>query len=97
MLLMPQPLPLDVLFVQQRLDADSARLRAEMATEGVSASEAPAAAPLSALLQLALADELLLARVQPFVAFPVVLSREGFAADGADEGPLVSVCSEMGS
>lgn len=60
---MPQPLPLDVLFIQQGLDTDSARLGAEMATEGIGASEAPAAAPLSALLQLAFADELLLARV----------------------------------
>jgi hypothetical protein len=62
-LLVPQPLPLDVLFVQQRLDADAPSFRAEMAAEGVGASEAPAAAPLSALLQLALADKLLLARV----------------------------------
>lgn len=60
---MPKPLPLDVLFVQQRLDTDAARLGSEVPAEGVSASEAPAAAPLPALLQLALADELLLARV----------------------------------
>lgn len=31
------------------------------------------------------------------MAFTVVLPREGFAADGADEGPLVGVCSEMGA
>lgn len=29
------------------------------------------------------------------MAFAVVLPREGFAAYGTDEGPLVGVCSEM--
>ena len=97
MLLVPQPLALDLLLVQERLDADSPRLGAEVAAEGVRAREAASAAPLPALLELALADELLLARVQPLVALAVVLPREGFAADGADEGALVGVSAEMGA
>lgn len=68
-----------------------------MPTECIGAGEAPTAAPLSALFQLAFADELLLAGVETFVALSVVLAREGFAADGADEGPLVGVGSEMGA
>lgn len=94
---MPQPLPLDVLFIQQRLDTDAARFRAEMAAEGVSASEASATAPLSALLQLALADKLLLTRMQALVPLPIVLPREGLTAYGTHEGPLIRVCSEMRS
>lgn len=66
-----------------------------MAAEGIGASEASAAAPLSALLQFTLADELLFARVQAFVALAVVLPREGFVAYGADERSLVGMCPEM--
>lgn len=92
---MPEPLPLNVLFIKQRLDTDAACLRAEMAAESVGASEAPATAPLSALLQLALADKLLLTRMQALVPFPIVLPREGFAAYGTYERSLVRVCSKM--
>ena len=88
-------LPFHRLFVQQRLDTDPAGLASEVAAEGVSAGEAPATAPVAAGPQLAFADEALLAAVQAFVAFAVVLAREGFAADSAYEGPLVGVRAQV--
>jgi hypothetical protein len=42
-------------------------------------------------MELAFANELLLPRMQPFVAFAVVLTRECFAAYSANEGSLVRV------
>lgn len=62
-----------------------------MAAERVGAGETAAAAPGAAGAELAAADEFLLAAVEALVAFAVVLAREGFAADGADEGTFVGV------
>ena len=68
-----------------------------MAPQGVGAREASAAAPVAARAELAAADEFFFARVEPFVAFAVVLAREGFAADGADKGAFVGVGAEVGA
>ena len=62
-----------------------------MAAQRVSAGESPAAAPGARVREVALADELLFARVEALVALAVVLAGKGLAADGADEGPLVRV------
>lgn len=68
-----------------------------MTAQGVGAGEPAAAAPVAACAELAAADEFLLAAVEAFVPFAVVLAREGLAADGADEGPFVSVRAEVGA
>ena len=83
--------------VQERLDADPPSFTAEMPAEGVGTGKAPATAPLATGAQLATADEFLLAGVEAFVAFAVVLAREGFAADGTDERALVGVGAEVGA
>ena len=68
-----------------------------MAPQGVGARETPAATPVAACAELAAADEFLLAGMEALVAFAVVLAREGFAADGADERAFVGVGAEMGA
>lgn len=68
-----------------------------MTAQGVGARKPAAAAPLAAGLELALADKLLLARVQALVSLAVVLSGKGLAADGADKGALVGVGSQVGA
>jgi hypothetical protein len=68
-----------------------------VAAESVGAGEAAVAAPGVAGLELASTDEFLLAAVEAFVAFAIVLAGEGFAADGADEGTLVGVGAQVGA
>ena len=84
-------LPLRRFLVEERFDAHAASFRAEVAAQSVCAGEASSTTPLGAGLESAFADEFLLAGVQAFVAFAVVLAREGFAADGADKWSLVGV------
>ena len=90
-------LSLRCFFVEERFDAHPASFGTEVTAQSVSACEAPPTAPLGAALQRAFADEFLLARVQAFVAFAVVLAREGFAADCADEWAFVGVRAQMGA
>lgn len=66
-----------------------------MSAQRIGAGEAPTATPLAALLELSFADELLLARVQALVAFPVMLPSECLSTHRANERTLVSVGSQM--
>ena len=66
-----------------------------MSSESVSTCESPAAAPLRAALQLAFADEFLLAAMEPFMAFTIMLPCECLAADCTDKRSLVCVSPEM--
>jgi hypothetical protein len=66
-----------------------------MTPQSVRPSEPATATPLSAAGEFSLTNELLLARVQPFMPFTIVLSSEGFATYSADKRPLVRVGSEM--
>src|SRR5690606_2412241 len=91
----PDPLPLQRLLVQQRLDAYAPGLGPEVPPERVGAREPPPAPPLGARLEVALAHELLLARVQALVPLAVVLTRERLAAHRAHEGPLIRVCPQV--
>jgi hypothetical protein len=94
-LLVPLPLALQHFLVKKGFDANTSGFGAEMATQGVGAGEPTAAAPLASALEIALADELLLTRVQAFVALAVMLASKGFPAHRAYEGPLVRVRPEM--
>jgi len=85
------------LFVEERFDADTARLGAEVPPQCVGTCEPTTAAPRPAVGELTAADELFLAGMEALVAFAVVLASECFAADGADEGALVGVGAEMGT
>ena len=68
-----------------------------MPAQCVGTRETAAAAPLAALLELSLAHEFLLARVQALVTLSVVLARECLPAHRADERTLISVGAEMGA
>lgn len=52
---------------------------------------------MPAAAEIAFAYEFLLTAVKAFVPFSVVLTGEGFAAHGADEGALVGVGAKMGA
>ncbi len=96
-LLVKDSLPLHRILVQKRLDADSARLAAEMATKSVRAREAAPATTAPACAQFTFANKLLLAAVQAFVALAVVLTRKCFPANGTYKGALVSVSAQVGA
>jgi hypothetical protein len=64
-----------------------------MTTQGIGTGKPPAAAPLASHLEIALANKLLLSRVQTFVTLAVVLSGEGFSTNSAYERTLIGVCS----
>ena len=68
-----------------------------MAAKSVGACEAATATPVAAGAEFAAADEFLLAAVETFVAFAVVLACESLAADGANKGTFVGVGAEMGA
>jgi hypothetical protein len=88
-------LSLHHLFVQQRLDADTACFGSEVTTQGISASKPSPATPLAPNFEITLANKLLLARVQTFVPFAVVLSGKGLSTDSAYKGTFVGVGSQM--
>jgi hypothetical protein len=94
-LLLPHSLPLEGFFIKQWLDANPASFRAEVSAQSISTCEAATATPLATLLELALAHEFLLARMQAFVALPVVLARECLSTHRANKRTLVSVGTEM--
>lgn len=94
-LLAPLSLALYHFLVQQRLDADPASLGPEMSSESISTGETPSTTPLPTSLQVALADELLLARVEALVTLAIMLSRKGFATDCANEWSLVGVSPQV--
>lgn len=66
-----------------------------MPAESVGASEAAVAAPVAALLEVTLADELLLAGVQAFVTLAVVLTCKSLATDCAHEWSFICVGTEV--
>lgn len=66
-----------------------------MTAKGVSTSESPATAPLTADLEVTLANKLLLARMQTLVSFTIMLARKGLATYRTDKWSLISMCSEM--
>jgi hypothetical protein len=68
-----------------------------MPAKRIGAGEAAAAAPVTSVTQVAATDELLLAGMQAFVTFPIVLTSKGFAAHRANERSLISVRTEMRS
>jgi hypothetical protein len=59
-LLVPQTLPLNSLFIEERLDAYAPRFGTEMSAQRISTRKATTAAPLATLLELSLTDEFLL-------------------------------------
>jgi hypothetical protein len=83
--------------IQERFDADAASFRSEMATKGVRTSKSATATPVVTVLQLAPTDELLLSRMQAFVALAVMLSRESFAAMTANKRALIGMGSQVRS
>lgn len=66
-----------------------------MTAQCVRSSEPPPASPLTARLEISLADELLLAGMKALVAFPVVLPSESLATHVANEWPLVRVGTQV--
>ena len=68
-----------------------------MPSKGISASKAAVAAPVAALLEVALADELFLAGVQAFVTLAIVLTCESLVTDCAHEWSLVCMRAEVRS
>lgn len=81
--------------LQQRPNANPSRLAAEMSAECICPGKTPPAPPCSASFETPTTDKLLLPRVQPLVAFPVVLARKRLPADSADEWSLVCVRAEV--
>ena len=94
-LFLEQALAFCRLLVEEWLDAHPAGFGAEVAAQRICACEAPATAPGAGIGEVAFADEFLLAGVEAFVAFAIVLAGKGFATDGADEGPFVGVGAQM--
>lgn len=68
-----------------------------MSSESIGAGEAPIAAPVPALLEIAFADELLLAGVEAFVTLTIVLTCKSLATDCAHEWSLICMCAEVRS
>lgn len=66
-----------------------------MAPQCVGTGEAAATAPRATGAEFAAADKFLLARVEAFVTFPIVLACEGLAADSADKGSFISMSAEV--
>jgi hypothetical protein len=91
----PSLLSLGGFFVQQGFDANTTGFRPEVSTQGICAGESATATPVRATLKSASTNELLLTRVQTFVAFAIMLARESFTADRANEWALIRVCPEM--
>lgn len=60
-LLVPEPLAFQHLLIEERLDADAPRFRAEMPTQGVRPGKSPTATPLATALEITFAYKLLLA------------------------------------
>jgi hypothetical protein len=82
-------------FVEEWLNADTAGFRPEVSTQSISTREPTPTAPLSCLLQVSFAYEFLLARMQTFMAFPVMLTRKCFPAYCAHEWSFIRVRSKM--
>jgi hypothetical protein len=90
-LLIPQTLPLDGFFIEQRFNADASGLRSEMAPQGIRSSESSPAAPLAALFELSFANKLLLTGMQTLVTFPIVLTGESLPTYRAYKWTFISV------
>jgi hypothetical protein len=58
---LPLALALNHFFVKQLFNTDSASLGSEMTSQGISSGKSPATTPLTTGLEIALANELLLA------------------------------------
>lgn len=52
---------------------------------------------MAVVLEVTAANKLLLARVETFMSFPVVLARKCLAANAAHEGTLIGMSAEMRS
>lgn len=81
--------------VQERFDADSASLGAKVASEGVRTGELSSTAPASPGAKLALADKFLLAGMQTFMSFSVVLPRKRLPTYRTYKRPFVSVGTQV--
>lgn len=92
--LVPSALLLCLLF-KKGSNADTPSLRPEMAAKSISASKAPATAPVVIVFQNTTADKLLLARVESFVPLTIVLTRKCLSADAANEWSLVGMGAQM--
>lgn len=68
-----------------------------MTSKSICTGESSTAAPVVAILEVATADKLLLARMETFMSLAIVLAREGFPTDTADERTLVRMCAQMRS
>jgi len=91
LLLEPVLLPLRRFLVEQWLDTYPAGFGAEVPSKCIRSCKSATAAPCLCRLERASTDEFLLARMQSFMTFPIVLSREGFATDCTYEWPLVGM------
>src|SRR6195952_5404976 len=68
-----------------------------MSAKRIRSGESPATAPLPTSLEVTLADEFLFARVQSFVALPVVLSGKCLPTNRTYKRALVRVRAQMGT
>jgi hypothetical protein len=66
-----------------------------MPAQSIGTSETAATSPLAALLQLSLANELLLSGMKSFVALSVVLARKGFPAHCTHKWTFIGVGTKM--
>lgn len=66
-----------------------------MPSQSISSSESSPATPLRRTLQHTATNKFLLPTMQAFVSFAIVLARESFLADGADERSFIRVCAQM--
>ena len=87
------------LFFEERLDANSTCFRPEMSPQSICSGKSPATPPVltRSRAKFTLADKFLLAAVEAFVAFAIVLSGERFATDGTHEWSLIGMCSQVGA
>ena len=88
-LLVPDALPLEHFLVEESLDADAPGLGAEMPAERIGAGKSSTTAPAPATLELAFANKLLLARVEPFVALAIVLSGKSLSTYRTNKRTLI--------
>lgn len=68
-----------------------------MASQSIGTCEASAAAPLTTLLQVAFAHELLLARMQTLMPLAVMLARESFPTYCTNERSFIRMSAKMRS
>lgn len=79
--------------LQQRAYTNPSSFAAEMAAESIGTCKSSSASPDPAGFEIPATDEFLFARVESFVAFPIVLASESLGAYGAHEGAFVCMCA----